>query len=126
MALAWLVPAGLLLAGVGTAATGLAPSYPALLTIVIITGLGVATFHPQAAKSVYEVSAMHSRGRSMSIYSLGGNLGQACGSVFMMALLALPGAISNTLYFASQPLSFLRCSGGICPRHHPNLSRPPS
>ena len=97
--LPWLVPAGLLLAGVGTAVTGLAPSYPALLAIVIITGLGVATFHPQAAKSVYEVSAMISRGRSMAIYSLGGNLGQACGSVFMMALLALPGAISNTLYF---------------------------
>jgi len=99
LALAWLVPAGLLLAGVGTAATGLAPSYPALLAIITITGLGVATFHPQAAKSVYEVSAMHSRGRSMAIYSLGGNLGQALGSVFMMALLALPGSISNTLYF---------------------------
>jgi len=99
LALSWLVPAGLLLAGVGTAVTGLAPSYPALLTIVIITGIGVATFHPQAAKSVYEVSSMHSRGRSMAIYSLGGNLGQACGSVFMMALLALPGSISNTLYF---------------------------
>jgi len=97
--LIWLVPAGLLLAGVGTAVTGLAPSYSALLVIVIITGLGIATFHPQAAKSVYEVSDMQSRGRSMAIYSLGGNLGQASGSVFMMALLALPGSISNTLYF---------------------------
>jgi FSR family fosmidomycin resistance protein-like MFS transporter len=99
LALSWLVPAGLLLAGVGTAVTGLAPSYPALLAIVTITGLGVATFHPQAAKSVYAVSNLYSRGRSMAIYSLGGNLGQACGSVFMMALLALPGSISNTLYF---------------------------
>ena len=99
LALSWLVPAGLLLAGVGTAVTGLAPSYLALLAIVTITGLGIATFHPQAAKSVYAVSNLHSRGRSMAIYSLGGNLGQACGSVFMMALLALPGAISNTLYF---------------------------
>ena len=97
--LPWLVPAGLLLAGVGTAATGLATSYHALLMIVVITGLGVAAFHPQAAKGVYAVSAPYARGQSMSIYSLGGNLGQACGSVFMMMLLTLPGSMSNTLYF---------------------------
>jgi len=35
----------------------------------------------------------------MAIYSVGGNLGQACGSVFMMALLTLPGTMNNTLYF---------------------------
>ncbi len=35
----------------------------------------------------------------MSVYSLGGNLGQACGSIFMMLLLTLPGSLSNTLYF---------------------------
>ena len=99
LVLTWLVPAGLLLAGVGTAATGLAPSYQTLLSIVIITGLGTASFHPQAAKSVFAVSTMYDRGRSMAIYSLGGNLGQACGSVFMMALLALPGSIINTVYF---------------------------
>ncbi len=37
--LPWFIPVGLLLAGVGTAATGLATSYPVLLAIVIITGL---------------------------------------------------------------------------------------
>lgn len=99
MRLPWLVPAGLLLAGLGTAATGLAPSYQMLLMIVIITGLGGAAFHPQAAKTVHTVSAVHNRGQNMAIYSVGGNLGQACGSIFMMALLILPGGMSNTLYF---------------------------
>ena len=97
--LPWLVPAGLLLAGLGTAATGLANSYHVLLMIVVITGLGVAAFHPQAAKTVHTLSAVHNRGQNMAIYSVGGNLGQACGSVFMMALLTLPGTMSNTLYF---------------------------
>jgi MFS transporter, FSR family, fosmidomycin resistance protein len=97
--LPWLVPVGLLLAGLGTAATGLATSYEALLMIVVITGLGVAAFHPQAAKTVHIISAVHNRGQNMAIYSVGGNLGQACGSVFMMALLALPGEMVNTLYF---------------------------
>jgi len=95
----WLVPAGLLLAGLGTAATGLANSYHVLLMIVVITGLGVAAFHPQAAKTVHTLSAVHNRGQNMAIYSVGGNLGQACGSVFMMALLTLPGTMNNTLYF---------------------------
>ncbi|MDR3559981.1 MAG: MFS transporter [Negativicutes bacterium] len=99
LSLPWLVPAGLLLAGMGMAATGLATSYHVLLMIVIITGLGIASFHPQAAKAVHSVSSVHSRGQSMSIFSLGGNLGQACGSVFMMALLTLPGSLNNTLYF---------------------------
>jgi len=98
-ALSWLIPVGLLLAGLGTAATGLATSYNMLLTIVIVTGLGIAAFHPSAAKVVYAVSASHIRGQSMSIFSLGGNLGQACGSVFMMMLLTLPGSMANTLYF---------------------------
>jgi FSR family fosmidomycin resistance protein-like MFS transporter len=97
--LPWFIPVGLLLAGVGTAATGLATSYHVLLAIVILTGLGSAAFHPQAAKAIHAISAIQTRGRSMSVYSLGGNLGQACGSIFMMMLLTLPGSLSNTLYF---------------------------
>lgn len=99
LSLPWFVPIGLLLTGLGTAATGLAPSYYVLLGIVIITGLGSAAFHPQAAKGIHTVSALHNRGRNMAIYSVGGNLGQACGSIFMMALLALPGTMLNTVYF---------------------------
>ncbi|HWR40520.1 MAG TPA: MFS transporter [Patescibacteria group bacterium] len=95
----WLVPLGLLLSGLGMAATGLAPSYPSLLLIVIVTGLGIAAFHPQGAKMIHNTSQLHSRGQSMAVFSLGGNLGQACGSVFMIALLTLPGTTNNTLYF---------------------------
>jgi FSR family fosmidomycin resistance protein-like MFS transporter len=95
----WLVPTGLLLSGLGMAVTGLAPTYPLLLMIVIITGLGIAAFHPQGAKMIHNTSHVETRGQSMAVFSLGGNLGQACGSVFMMALLALPGSTNNTLYF---------------------------
>ncbi|SDF20481.1 MFS transporter [Sporomusa acidovorans] len=97
--LPWLVPAGVLLSGVGMAVTGLAPSYIGLLAIVIITGLGIAAFHPQGAKMIHNTTQANSRGQSMAVFSVGGNLGQACGSVFMMTLLTLPGSINNTLYF---------------------------
>ena len=99
LSLPWLTPVSLVLAGLGTAATGLATSYPVLLMIVVVTGLGVAAFHPQAAKNAHAVSAIEARGQSMAVYSIGGNLGQACGSIFMSALIALPGTLANTLYF---------------------------
>ena len=99
LSLSWFVPVGLLLVGLGIAATGLAPSYQILLGIIIITGLGSAAFHPQAAKSIFTISTINNRGQNMSIYSLGGNLGLACGSVFMMSLLTLPGGMINTIYF---------------------------
>jgi FSR family fosmidomycin resistance protein-like MFS transporter len=98
-ALPWLVPAGLLLSGLGMAATGFASSYAFLLMIVIFTGLGIAAFHPQASKASHFVSAAGLRGRSMAVFSVGGNLGNAIGSVFMMMLLTLPGVLNNTMYF---------------------------
>lgn len=97
--LPWLVPAGALVAGAAMALTGLIKSYPLLLAMVIISGLGVAAFHPQASKSAHFVSAVARRGQSMAVFSLGGNLGQACGSMLMAALLTLPGILGNTPYF---------------------------
>jgi len=35
----------------------------------------------------------------MAIFSVGGNLGSASGSIFMMTLLTLPGVLNNTLFF---------------------------
>jgi MFS transporter, FSR family, fosmidomycin resistance protein len=99
LSLPWLVPAGLLVSGLGMAATGLATSYELLLFIVIFTGLGIAAFHPQGSKGAHAVSPVDLRGRSMAVFSVGGNLGNACGSVFMTVLLTLPGVISNTIYF---------------------------
>jgi len=82
------------------AVTGLINSYALLLAIVIVTGSGIAAFHPQASKSAHFVSAKHRRGQSMAIFSVGGNFGNALGTIFMGALLALPGTIANTPWFA--------------------------
>jgi FSR family fosmidomycin resistance protein-like MFS transporter len=74
----WLVPAGLFLAGTGVALTGLAPTYALVLGAAATTGIGVAAFHPEAARQVYT----HSGGRratAMSFFAVGGNLGFALG-----------------------------------------------
>jgi FSR family fosmidomycin resistance protein-like MFS transporter len=97
--LPWLIPVSLLLAGVGMAATGLATSYYLLLVTIVVSGLGIAGFHPQASKSAHLISSAASKGRSMGMFSVGGNFGAAAGSIFMTALLSGPGTINNTIYF---------------------------
>lgn len=95
----WLIPAGVLLSGIGMSLTGYTPSYAVLLLVVIITGLGVASFHPQASKTVHFISPAAVKGRNQGIFSVGGNLGMALGSLFMTLLLSIRGGLTNTLYF---------------------------
>jgi FSR family fosmidomycin resistance protein-like MFS transporter len=99
LSLPWLVPAGVLISGIGIAVTGLVGSYHLLLAIVIVTGLGVAAFHPQGSKGAHFASASGRRGQSMAVFSVGGNLGMALGTIFMGFLLTLPGDIRNTPWF---------------------------
>lgn len=99
LSLPWIIPAGILLSGIGIAVTGHVSSYPVLLAVVVITGLGVAAFHPQGTKGAHLVSASSRRGQSMAVFSLGGNFGLAAGTVLMGALVTLPGGIGNTVWF---------------------------
>jgi len=99
ISLPWLLPFSIFLSGLGMAITGLMPSYGLLLLAVVLGGLGVAGFHPQASKSVHFVSPDVLKGRSMGIFSVGGNLGMAAGAAFMMLLITMPGHMQNTIWF---------------------------
>lgn len=99
VSLPWLLPISVFLSGLGMAITGFMPSYTLLLVSVVLCGLGVAGFHPQASKSVHFVSSDAIKGRSMGVFSVGGNLGMAIGAAFMMLLITLPGFMHNTIWF---------------------------
>jgi len=99
VSLPWLLPISIFLSGLGLSITGFMTSYPTLLLSVIIGGLGVAGFHPQASKSVHFVSSDALRGRSMGLFSVGGNFGMAVGASFMMFLTTLPGGLYNSVWF---------------------------
>ena len=73
-----LVPGGLLLAGVGVALAGLAPTYALVLGAAAASGAGVAAFHPEAARQVY-LSSGARRATAMSFFAVGGSLGFAIG-----------------------------------------------
>ena len=90
-----LMPLGVLLGGVGLALVGVAPSYTLTFVCVVVSGIGVAAFHPEAARFANYVSGS-GRARGMSFFSVGGNAGVALGPVLttpLVVLLGLPGAL---------------------------------
>ncbi len=99
ISLPWLVPLSVLLAGIGLGITGIMNSYYTVLIAVVLGGLGIACFHPQASKLVHLVSNTATKGRSMGLFSVGGNLGLALGSIAMSLALNQPGVLDNTVYF---------------------------
>ena len=81
----WLMPGGILLAGLGVAMTGIAPGYPWVLVSVMASGIGVAAFHPQGAWLVNRLAGQ--KASAMSVFGVGGTLGFALGPVLVTAAL---------------------------------------
>ncbi len=75
---AWLVPLGCLLAGLGMALTGFSRSYGFLLLAALLSGLGVAAYHPEGSKFARLFSGWR-KATGMSLFSVGGNVGFALG-----------------------------------------------
>lgn len=91
----WLAPTGLFLAGAGVAIATVMPTYLLMALAVGISGIGVAMFHPEAARFANYASGER-RATGMSIFSLGGNLGIAAGPLLatpLMLLFGLPGGL---------------------------------
>ncbi len=90
-----LMPLGVMLGGIGIALVGVAPSYPLILLCIVLSGLGVAAFHPESARFANYVSGT-GRARGMSFFSVGGNAGFALGPVITTPLVlyfGLPGSL---------------------------------
>ncbi len=99
----WLMPGGLVLAGVGIALAGPAPTYALTAVAVAVSGLGVAAFHPEGAKFAGFASAER-KGRGMSLFSVGGNAGFALGPLLTTPLVLVFG-LSGTLALVVFPLA---------------------
>ena len=88
--LPWLIPLGCLLAGLGISLTGVIPNYPLLLAAVLVSGLGIAAYHPEGSKYA-RYSSGGSKATGMAVFSIGGNLGFAAGPVLASILIAIGG-----------------------------------
>ncbi len=82
----WWMPLGCFIAGVMMLASLLAPNYPLVLLFISLSGFSSAIFHPEGAKIVNWMSGK-AKGQGVSLFSAGGNVGFALGSLFLGTLL---------------------------------------
>ncbi|MDA0171407.1 MFS transporter [Solirubrobacter taibaiensis] len=78
-----LAPLGLILAAIGVGLTGVVSSYPAVFALLLVSGLGVAMFHPPAGRDAR--AAAQDSATAMSLFAAGGSVG-----FFLAPALATP------------------------------------
>ena len=101
---------GVLLASGGMAVTGFISNFFGLCIVVIISGIGVVMFHPQAAKLFNSVSSKNAKGKGMSIFSFGGKVGFTLGPVYTAFLMNLFGMKGTILFLIPGIVFGIVCS----------------
>lgn len=97
------------LTGIFMGSLGLAPSYVALIPLLLFTGISHAMFHAPAPAMVTRVSGQE-WGKGMSFFMAGGELGRSLGPVFVVAvvervglghayLAAIPGILASLVLY---------------------------
>ncbi len=90
----WLMALGCFLAGFGLAGVGLMSNYLLIIASAMVSGCGVAMFHPEGGR-LANLVASKQKGTSMSIFAVGGNVGWAIGPMVAVASIGFFG-ISGT------------------------------
>lgn len=93
----WLMALGIFLAGIGMAGVGVLPSYPLIMASAMLSGIGVAMFHPEGGR-LGNLTAGEQKGKGMSIFAVGGKLGFTFGPLVATAAITLWG-LPGTLVF---------------------------
>jgi MFS transporter, FSR family, fosmidomycin resistance protein len=92
----WLIPGGVVLAGAGVGLAAVTPSYPLVLVLVFLGGIGIAAFHPEGAKFAAYASGPK-RASGMSYFNIGGNTGYALGAIVTTPLVLWLGLVGGLL-----------------------------
>jgi FSR family fosmidomycin resistance protein-like MFS transporter len=71
--LRWMSPVGVGLAGIGAGLAGLVPGYPVIFALLLLSGFGVAMFHPPAGRDARRAAG--DSATAMSYFAAGGSVG---------------------------------------------------
>src|SRR5713101_6241162 len=122
----WLLPLSVFLSAIGISLIGVAPSYYAVLALVMLGGFGVAAYHPEGYRTATQVAGER-KATGVSIFSTGGNIGIALGPPVITALvttlglagslgLLVPGLLVTVLPGLSRPLPARTHAATLAPR----------
>ncbi|GAA2778712.1 MFS transporter [Saccharopolyspora taberi] len=106
----WLIPVATTAAGLGVALAGPAGSYPLTWLAIALSGLGVAAYHPEAARLMRTVSGGDHV--AMSWFSVGGNAGFALAPLIVAPLLST-GGLAATPWLVVPALAGAVISGSV-------------
>ena len=76
----WFIPLGTLFCGISVALMGFCTSFVAIFAAAMLSGVGSAIFHPEAALMVNRIAA-RAKGQALGTFSVGGNAGFAIGPI---------------------------------------------
>lgn len=93
----WFMALGVFLAGLGVCGIGLLNNYWLIVTSAMVSGIGVAMFHPEGGR-LANLAAGKRKGNGMSIFAVGGNLGMFIGPIIAATSLTVFG-MHGTLVF---------------------------
>ena len=108
---AFLLPLGVFLAGAGFALVSTTQSYPLILVLVAVSGLGIAAYHPEGFKTARFFTGDR-MATGMSVFSVGGNCGMALGPILALSIVhyrgfsSLPWMIVLSLTFTVVIIAF--------------------
>jgi MFS transporter, FSR family, fosmidomycin resistance protein len=121
----WLAPLGLLLTGGGLAAATLTSAFAAMAAALLVGGVGVAIFHPEAIRAT-RAAAGTQPGRALGIFAACGNVGFALGPALAVPLgsafgLTAAGAVALVPFAAAVVLTVAarrhRAAPAVAARH---------
>lgn len=93
----WLMALGIFLAGLGMAGVGFFTTYPLIMASAVVSGIGVAMFHPEGGR-LANLVAGEQKGSGMSIFAVGGKLGFTIGPLIAATVLSMWGMIGTVVF----------------------------
>src|SRR4029450_4321818 len=87
---------GPIITGIFVSMIGLAPSYGVLIVLLVAGGIGIGSFHPQAAAMAVAASGNRRR-MGMAVFSASGTVGYAIGPI-AIALIVSAFGLGKTYY----------------------------
>ncbi|MET9831128.1 MFS transporter [Streptomyces sp. NPDC006385] len=110
-AMPWLLPLSALTGGAGVALSGVMGSYALTLAVVAVSGIGVAAYHPEAARAARD--AAHGSHTAMGWFSLGGNVGFALAPLLVAAVVATGGLGASPLLVVPAVVGAALCAAAV-------------
>ena len=99
----WFMALGVFLAGLGMFGIGLVPDLRVIVPSAMISGIGIAMFHPEGGRLANLVAGEH-KGRGMSIFAVGGNVGFATGPILVAAFIGAFGMAGTIVFLVPSTL----------------------